>query len=358
MGTSALVTGANGFVGSHLVELLQDRGDSPFAMVRKTSNVDNLKGRSVAFRHADVTDLDSLRAAMEGVEIVYHVAGATAGWTEADFDRVNQTGTENVLEAARTTKNGPRRVVLMSSLAAGGPCSPTEGRREYHATDQVTHYGRSKFRGEEAALRAAASGDIEVVIVRPPAVYGPRDTEVLQLIQAANWGLVATQGFGDFWMSVVHPHDLCRGTILAAERGKALPSAGDGHVLAGAGLPFPERDADPSHAAGQGIYYITDGGRYTLEEFGRAAATALGKKAIRLSIPKPLVWLGAWGTELGGRMKGRAPVFSRQKVVEASQPGWVAEIDKAREELDFRPEMPLAKGMEQTVRWLRDNSVI
>ena len=76
MGTRALVTGANGFIGSHLVELLQDRGDQPFAMVRKTSNVDNLKGRKVDYRYADVSDVDSLREAMSGVEIVYHVAGA------------------------------------------------------------------------------------------------------------------------------------------------------------------------------------------------------------------------------------------------------------------------------------------
>lgn len=357
MGTTALVTGANGFVGSHLVELLQDRGDAPFAMVRKTSNVDNLKGRSVSFRYADVTSIESLQEAMEGVEIVYHVAGATAGWTEADFDRVNKTGTENIFEAARTAKNGPRRVVLMSSLAAGGPCSAEEGRREFHGPDQITPYGRSKYRGELAALEAAKSGEIEVVIVRPPTVYGPRDTEVLQLIQAANWGVIATQGTRDLWMSVVHPHDLCRGTILAAERGESLPTDPTGHALGGAGLPFPEA-ADASHAAGQGVYYLTDGGRYTLEEFGRAAATALGKKAMKLPLPKAIVWVGAYLNELGGRMKGKAPVFSRNKVLEAAQPGWMCEIDKAEAELEFRPEMPLAEGMEQTVRWLRDHSVI
>ncbi len=357
MGTTALVTGANGFVGSHLVELLQDRGDLPYAMVRKTSNVDNLKGRSVEYRYADVTDLDSLRAAMAGVEIVYHVAGATAGWTEADFDRINQRGTENILEAARTTKDGPRRVVLMSSLAAAGPCSADSGRREFHHPDQVTPYGRSKFRGELAAMQAAQSGEIEVVIVRPPTVYGPRDTEVLQLIQAANWGIIATQGTRPLWMSVVHPHDLCRGTVLAAERGQALPTEPQGHVLGGGGHAFPAQ-AGPDDVAGQGIYYLADGGRYTLEEFGRAAASALGKKAVKLPIPKPIVWVGAWFNELGGRMKGKAPVFSRHKVLEASQDGWMCEIDKARTELEYRPEMLLEAGMEQTVRWLRDHSVI
>jgi nucleoside-diphosphate-sugar epimerase len=358
MGTAALVTGANGFVGSHLVELLQDRGGEAYAMVRRTSNVDNLKGRNVEFRYADVTDTDSLRQAMEGIEIVYHVAGATAGWTEDDFDRVNQKGTQNVFEAARTAKNGPRRVVLMSSLAAAGPCSAEAGRREYHSPDQITPYGRSKFRGEQAAFQAAQSGDIEVVIVRPPTVYGPRDTEVLQLIQAANWGLIATQGFRPLWMSVVHPHDLCRGTVLAAERGEPLPREPQGHVLGGGGVAFPEIDADHAHAAGKGIYYFHDGGRCTLEGFGRAAAEALGKRAVRLALPKPVVWVGAWFNELGGRIKGKAPVFSRHKVLEASQPGWMCEIDKAREELGYTPEMPLAEGMEQTVRWLRDHSVI
>ena len=358
MGTEALVTGANGFVGSHLIEMLQDRGDQPHAMVRRTSNVDNLKGRSVSFRYADVTDLDSLREAMQGIQIVYRVAGATAGWTEEDFDRVNLTGVENLLEAARTTPNGPRRIVLVSSLAAAGPCSSEAGRREYHSMEQVTPYGRSKFRGEQAAFQAAQSGEIEVVVVRPPTVYGPRDTEVLQLIQAANWGLIATQGLRPLWMSVVHPHDLCRGIILAAERGIALPTRAQGHVLGGGGRAFPETETDPAHGAGQGIYYLTDGGRYTLEEFGRAAADALGKRAVRLAMPKPLVWVGAWFNELGGRLKGKPPVFSRHKVLEAAQVGWMAEIDKARADLEYRPEMPLTQGMEQTVRWLRDHSVI
>ncbi|MEE2827782.1 MAG: NAD-dependent epimerase/dehydratase family protein, partial [Myxococcota bacterium] len=184
MALRALVTGANGFVGSHLVDHLRERGDKPLAMVRQTSDLTNLEGSDVEFRYAGLSDVEAMTLAMRDVDIVFHVAGLTAAFKEETLTRVNSEGTANVFEAARRAEPGPRRVVCISSLEAAGPSTDARARSEEQVAAPFTRYGRSKLGGERAAWEARR--DREVVIVRPPLVYGPRDQDVLQMIQGAN----------------------------------------------------------------------------------------------------------------------------------------------------------------------------
>lgn len=359
MARTALVTGANGFIGSHLVEWLQDRGDTAFAMVRATSNTDNLADRTVDYRHGSLGDLDSLIAAMAGVDVVYHVAGITAAFTQTTLNEVNASGTARVFEAARKAKNGPSRIVYLSSLEAAGPSHHDIARAEHHRPEPFTWYGTSKFGGEQAAWEAAqSSGGFEVVIVRPPLVYGPRDQDVLQMIQSANWRLVARPGYRDTWLSAVHVQDLVRGMTLAADEGSALPVAPEEHVLAGAGATRDTPADSPDHPVGQGIYFFDDGGQHTVKSFGHAAAAALGKKAMTLPVPPPLAWVGAVAAEAVGRMRGKPPAFNRDKHRASIASGWWCDSSRARAQLGFESEMPLERGLEQTVGWLRDHRVL
>jgi len=358
MTTTALVTGANGFIGSHLVEYLQDRGDRPYAMVRKTSNTANLADRTVEYRHASVGDVDSLVAAMDGVDLVYHVAGITAAFDEATLQAVNAQGAANVLEAALRAKPGPSRVVLVSSLEAAGESHPDVARAEHHRPTPFTWYGKSKLAGEQVAWNAAQEAGPEVVIVRPPLVYGPRDQDVLQMIQSANWRIVARPGFKDTWMSAIHPHDLVRGIVLAAEKGKPLPKTANDHVLSGGGDENDVTGGDPSDPRGEGIYFFSDGGRHTIASFGHEAARALGKKAVTIPTPRAMAWTAAVATELSGRLRGQAPALNRDKVKASFSTGWWCDSARAHAELGYAPEMPLDKGLVQTVRWLRDQRIL
>ena len=158
MGTTALVTGANGFIGSHLIEFLKSRGDRPVAMVRRTSNLDNLAGVEVEYRYASLSSPADLEAAMEGIDIVYHVAGVTAGFDRVALDRVNTDGTESVLTAAACAENGPKRVVIVSSLEASGPSHQDVARTEAHKPEPFTRYGLSKIGGEKKGWEAAQRG--------------------------------------------------------------------------------------------------------------------------------------------------------------------------------------------------------
>ncbi len=320
-------------------------------MVRKTSNTRNLDHRTVDYRYAGLTDVDSLVRAMQGVDVVYHLAGMTAGNAPQDYDAVNGGGTANVLAAAK--KAGVAKVVYCSSLAAAGPSHPDVPRAEHHTPMPMSIYGRSKHLGEQKAHEAAQDGSLQVTIVRPPLVYGPRDEEVLQLIQAANWRLIVALGFKDGWMSAVHPHDLTRGLMLAGDKGKSIP-AGVEHALAGKGHAW-DIHHDVHHEAGEGIYFITDGGKYTLPGFSQAAAEVLGKKAFVLRLPVALAMGVAILSEGFGKLAGKMPVLNRDKVREGSASGWWARTDKAEKELGFTPEMPLTRGLEDTIRWAKDN---
>ena len=355
--STALITGSNGFIGSHLVEYLQDRGDVAYAMVRKTSNTKNLDHRTVDYRYAGLTDVDSLAAAMEDVDVVYHLAGMTAGREAQDYERINGGGTANVLAAAKAARNGPRKVVYVSSLAAAGPSDHAVARAEHHAPNPISIYGRSKFSGERAAHEAARDGAIEVTIVRPPVVYGPRDEDFLQVIQMANGRLVLKLGFRSAWFSVVHPHDLVRGMVLAGDTGRHIPSDAESHALAGGGLPHDQHH-DGHHGDGEGIYFITDGGQYTWAELGHRSAAALGKTAYTLTIPVSVAYPAAFVSEMFGKLRGKLPIFNRDKVREGSASGWWAGIDRARDELGYAPEMPFDAGIADTVRWVKDEGLL
>ncbi|MBJ92966.1 MAG: hypothetical protein CMP23_00675 [Rickettsiales bacterium] len=359
MSKTALVTGANGFIGSHLVDYLLERGDRVLAMVRKTSDLSNLEGREVEYRYAGLRDEEALVTAMEGVDIVYHVAGLTAAFNPTTLEEVNSAGTRRVLEAARQAQPGPGRVVYVSSLEAAGESHPNQARAEHHLPAPFTNYGRSKFGGELAAWRASRDEQgPEVVIVRPPLVYGPRDQDVLQMIQSANWRLIATPMGRNGWISAIHCHDLVRGIVLAGERGRPLPPGEDlNHILAGVG-PRCDGESTAVPELGEGIYFFDDGGRHTIASFGHEAARILGKQAFTLPMPRLLIWLAAISAELVGRLKGKAPALNRDKVVASFATGWWCDSGKARKELGYSPDMSLNQGLQQTIRWLRDKSVL
>lgn len=351
--TRVLVTGASGFIGSHLVEALHARGEDVRAMVRSTSKLGHLEGCSAPRVHASLDDVDAMTAAMTGVEIVYHVAGLTAAFSKAEFERANAAGTANVFAAARAA--GVRRVVYVSSLMAAGPSHGAVARREHHSHRAgFTRYGDSKLGGEKIAWEQAQTGEIEAVIVRPPLVYGPRDTDVLQMIKSANAGIIAQPGLGrPAWLSAIHAADLVEGINLAGTRGNPLPRSGE-HVLAGHGSPYdhvPEHFDEP---AGRGIYYFTDGGQHTVTSFGRVAATALGRKAMALRFPGPAVLTVAALNTFVGKLRGKAPALSLDKARGSLAPGWWCDDSKAVHELGYRPQYPLELGLEHTVRWLRD----
>lgn len=355
---TALVTGASGFIGSHLVDALMRDGKDVRAMLRRSSSTANLRESDPEIVYAALDDVDAIAAALEGVDTVFHVAGVSAAFNRGEFERGNTMGVANLFEAARRAKGGPKRVVYISSLMAAGPSHPSVARREHHRVEEFTEYGRSKLAGEKIAFEVARSGAMEVVIIRPPLVYGPRDQDVLQMIKAANRHVVGQAGLEATWLSAVHVADLVRGIVAAGERGVPLPTRTNDHVLDGGGEPYHDVPRDPTHPAGRGIYYFTDGERHTEASFGQAAARALGKRALTIPLPGPVVVTAGFLAQAAGRLRGKAPALNLDKARGTLSSGWWCNDARARAELEYEPEYPLSRGLEQTVRWLREHRQI
>ncbi len=319
---TALVTGANGFVGSHLAEELLARGWRVRALVRTTSNLRFLPERAEK-AYGEIVDPRSLEEAVEGADTVFHVAGVVRAPGERAYEKVNAEGAGNLARAAASRSTAPRRFVLVSSLAAGGASERDRPRREEDPEAPKGAYGRSKLAGERAIRDAL--GRIPWTILRPPSVYGPRDTSFLMLGRLAKRGWTPRLGGGQR-VSVIHVRDLVRGILAASE----------------------------SDAAVGRIYYPTHPRAVTWEECGRYLARGLGKRAHAFYVPGFVIpWVGRAGAALA-RAAGRPNPVPADRLRDLLAPAWTCDPSRSEAELGFRAEIDAEPGLAETARWYRE----
>jgi dihydroflavonol-4-reductase len=323
MNMKVLVTGANGFVGSHLVEELLFRGHQVTGLVRRTSNLRWLEGLESNLIYGEVTDDDSLVEAVRGAEVVYHLAAVTKARRRERYYRVNHQGTVNLLEACAQHNPDVKKFVLVSSLAAAGP-SP-EGRllREQDSPQPVSDYGCSKLMAEQAV--AEYEGRLPVTVVRPPAIYGPRDVDFLAYFRILKRHLRPLLGFEERSLSICHVKDLVQGAILAGES---------------------------AQSSGQ-MYFISGDRDCTWDELSGIMAAAMGVRTLKVRVPLFAVHLAALFAELFAPFSREAPVLDRRKAREMSQRCWTCDASKAGAELGYQPSVSLEEGIRETVEWYR-----
>jgi len=188
----------------------------------------------------------------------------------------------------------------------------------------ITHYGESKLEGERIVLKHASQ--LPVTVIRPPAVYGPRDSDMLGFFEVANKGFRISFGRGESFLSLVYVKDLVDGIILAAEN--------------------PESNGK--------IYFIADDKIYSWKEAFKIIAKVLNKRTIPLKIPKSLVFFLAFLSENFSKLLGRTAAFNTQKAKEITQRYWGLDVSKAKAELGFLPKYDLERGAKETVRWYKE----
>jgi nucleoside-diphosphate-sugar epimerase len=321
----ALVTGANGFVGSHLCELLLEKGWTVRALVRRSSNLRWLPEDRVEKVYGDVTDQACLGAAVEGADTVFHAAGITRAPNDAGYLRVNAEGTANVARAAAAAPRPPRRIVLVSSLAAGGPSEPRKVLRESDKVRPISLYGRSKLKGEMELARHAAG--VPWTVVRPTAVYGPRDRAFLRLAHMAKKGWLVEVSGQIQRISVVHVRDLARAIVAAAESETAVGKR----------------------------YYIAHPEPTDFIEIGEWMADVLGSRVRVVGIPRwavPMLALANAGYWFARKRPNPVPLDRIDDLLAAS---WTCATLEASTDLGFSAEIDTKPGIEDTVRWYLEN---
>ena len=323
--TTAFVTGGTGFVGSHLVEELLRRGvDEVRCLVR--SDPKWLADLDVTTVRGDLSDVEALWTALDGVTHVYHVAGLTRAPDWEPFYRVNVKGTLNLLGAIKHAAPDVERVLLTSSLAAVGRCDAPPA-TEDAPLRPVSRYGRSKAQMEDALHDAhdmtTSYGDTPpLTVVRPSAVYGPRDRDILDFFQAVKRHVCPVVG-GDSSVSLVHVRDLVDGMIDAS----LAPDAEGETFLLGSERP------------------------YAWEEIKRATTDALNTWAVTVPVPGPLIGAVGAAAEAWGRLTDTYPPLNREKAREIRYACTTCSSEKAQRTFGYAPSMSLDEGVASTLTW-------
>ncbi len=319
----SLVTGASGFIGSHLVELLLARGHTVRCLVRRTSDLRWLQGFPVEFHYGDVFNPEILRAAVADVDYVYHSAGLTKAKKKEEYYRANTLGTKNLLDAALTTGGSLTRFVLVSSQTAAGPSPGKDPITEDAPPHPITTYGKSKLQAEQECLNAADR--LPVTIVRPPAVYGPRDKDIFEFFNTMSRGLQPMVGWHEKYVSLIHARDLVRGIVLAGESAKSVGKT----------------------------YFVTSPQFYGWAEVGEITRSVLGRNALRVKIPEFGVYAIAAFAEFFALFSKKPALINFEKARDMVQDYWTCDGTKAQRDFGFTAEISLESGIRETVEWYK-----
>lgn len=304
------VTGATGFIGATICRVLHEAGffvrilaRSPRPAIADGDLVD-------AVVVGDLHNRQALTALVEGTFAVIHCAGAVRGARQSDFDRANVQGVTNLLTAISAAgAGGPRRLLSLSSLAAREP--------------QLSFYATSKHKGEQVLRQQA--GDLRWLALRPPAVYGPGDRELLPLFRLMARGVAPVPGDPAARFSMVYVDDVA--TLVLAWLQQEQPACG--------------------------VFEFDDGtpGGYTWQDVSDAV-TSLCRRPVRIvRVPTPFLGVPAWINRTLARWFGYAPMLTPEKLRELRHPDWVCDNSAVQQVLDWQPRYRLEQGLILTPGW-------
>lgn len=312
-------------MGSHILDSLRARGIATAVLLRPTSDQRFLAAHlpGVEIRTGSISDPESLPRALADITHVIHCAGCTKARRRSEFYDVNHLGTRHVVEAVNGQSSRVRRLVHISSLAVTGPATPENPARETTPLRPVSEYGKSKLAGE---MEVRDHCQVEHVIVRPPAVYGPRDTGFLSMFQAVKSHVLPRPSQRQA-LSLVYVRDLAAAIVTCLE-----------------------------HPAAAGKTYFAASREVVT---GRAMAEEIAAQMKRWTIPCPLpaalLWPVCLSQELLSHLTGKASLLNLQKFAELRAPGWVCDPSRLEQELGFTCATSLKEGVAETLNWYKQN---
>jgi nucleoside-diphosphate-sugar epimerase len=308
-----LVTGATGFLGSHIAEVLVQRGFTVRCTVRSNSSLKWLKHLDIEKTVVNFNSEANLQKACQGVDVVVHNAGITRAKNDAEFFEVNTEATKRLADTAVKAKVS--RFIFISSLEARGP----DG-----FTTAISSYGKSKLEAERRL--SDLQHDIEIVLLRPAGVYGPRDTDLLTLFQIAKYGFLTVPAT-DSRLQPVHGRDVAE-AVLASIQGKAQ----------------------------LGPFEIAEANTYSWQDMANTLEIAMNKKLRVLKIPRE-VFLGAgYASETVSKLLNQAPKLDRRRAKSLAYYTYTCDTQPFKQAFAWQARISLQEGLTETARWYEQNN--
>ena len=322
---TAFVTGATGFVGSTLVDDLINRGYKVKCAMRKSSNLRWLKDKNVELCEVDLFDIDSIKKAMEGCNYIFHLAGVLFAQSEKEFVEGNIRSTENMIRAAKELNIDVKRFVYVSTIIAAGVSKTGKPMVETDECTPFTWYGISKYESEKVVLRSKDT--IPVTIIRPGAVYGPRDYAMFASFKLSKTGINILLGEKGKLGSVIHVSDLSQGII----------------------------DASVSENTLGEVYFLANDDFIQQEGFGETIIKAMGKTPKNIIIPYGTLKVASHLSEFYGKITKNKALLNQQKLLELREPYIICSNEKAKRDFNFKQNISLIDGIKSTLQWYKEN---
>ena len=330
MNNKVLITGSNGFVGSHLVEQAIAQNMNVFAGIRKSSNKEYLSDPRINFFYYDFENEDNLREQLRSHHFEYIIlnAGITRAPDKESFFKINATYTRKFCKILSEENVIPKKLVFVSSLAAYGPADfQKEQILDINAVPHPnTWYGKSKLQAEQFLENFT---NIPSLIFRPTAVYGPRDKDLVTVYKTIRAGLEPKIGTGKHLLSFVYVTDLAELIINALQ-------------------------SDVTNKA----YFVSDGSIYSSVQYNENLKSIFGKKTIKFTIPIPVLKTIAILNEGIGRFRGVHPILNRDKVNELMARSFAIDVQELKNDFNFAPAYDLNAGLRETIEWCKKNKLL
>ncbi|TVR15884.1 MAG: NAD(P)-dependent oxidoreductase [Balneolaceae bacterium] len=321
---NVFVTGGTGFIGSHLADSLITSKSVGEVKCLVRSNEKWLEGKEFKKVSGDLHSIRTIEEALDGIDIIFHLAAIVKAPSKKEFTHANVDATENLIRLAK--KAGVKKIVLLSSLAAAGPSNGTP-LTELDDMNPISMYGHSK-KEMETMIHDLADPDMSITILRPPAVYGPREDQIFTLFKMMSKGIAPIVGDGEHpRLSIIYVTDLIQGIMKAAEQTEK----------------------------GVHTYFISGGEVANWNHIRDIVTTVLNRNVTSIKIPPNWVKKIAGVIETSASFFGSYPVINREKANEMILE-WTCSHQKAADELGYQPKYSLEEGISRTLRWYKKHN--
>lgn len=320
---SALVTGATGFIGSHLAEELLSRAYQVRCTYRKTSNLQWLYEKNFELIETNLFDKDSIKRSLEGVDYIFHSAGLVSAWDYDGYLQGNLLPTENIIDSIIEEGMDIDRFVYVSSQTVTGPSSSYDKPMTEDALCKpISAYAKSKLKAEEYVF--SKKEELPVTVIRPPGVFGPRDTAIFSLFKIISMHIAPYFGFSDKYVSLAYVKDLVKGMADSIE--------------------FENTKGE--------IYFIAYDEFFSYRDLFKYVKNALDNRyAIDLKLPEIGVKYAGYISELFGRLSKKPPVFNYDKGRDFVQNYWTCSVDKAKKDFRYKASTTIDEAIKETADW-------